>query len=188
MATGHPRNYLQLSGRLVKDPTSLAAAFPHGGTALGDARLLRFELGPGYDAIRAEEFGGVAVEFLHRTPEAVLATVLREYDSDAIGAIFPQVATGATTGKAVISGKAFGAGHVSPGALASARAFKLLVSPVDREFHPALVIYNAIPLIDVAAALQFELSQEFGLAVVFRAVPNSSGQLYSLGMMDDLVL
>lgn len=187
MATQDPAKIRYLSGRLVANPTDLSAAFPHGGTELGTVRRLVFTARSERPPVRAEEFGGAEVEYIRGAQDAALAAVLREWDPDAIAAVFPNTATGSVSGKPVLRGQVFGAGVTKPGTLASDKALVVLVSPDATDRAEGLILPNALPMPEEQLELQFAIGVEAGLALVFRAVPHAtSGKTFELGRIRDL--
>jgi len=190
VSIGSPENFLYLAGRLVKDPTDLQAAFPHGGTALGSAKNIAFRYEPEEGEIRAEEFGGTLVETIRGAQDVKLAAVLREYDSDAINAIFPDVISGLVFAKPVARIRAYGdvSGATVPGSLGSTNGFKLLIAPRTPDTSIAVMIYLAIPSLAEQAELQMKIGTEAGIAVLFRGVPDGTGRISHVGTMEDLAL
>lgn len=183
MATADIKNIVRLRGRLVKDPTNLSTAFPHGGTALGLARDMVFRFGFKTTFVHAEEFGA-RVETIFAGETAVFAAVLREFDKDAVSAIFPN--TGASG--ALIKGNASGSGINRAGTLLSSKSFKLLFSPTAVDHHQFVVIYKAVPMLEETAEFQMSLGDEVGIAVMFQAIPDSAGKLYQIGKKADISL
>ena len=100
MATEDLAEVLSAPGRLCIGPTDLSAAFPHGGTALGSVREV--ELGRTYAwyDVTAEEFGQIVVERFLTHEACFIRGILRQYDPDAVGALFPNVRTGTKTREA----------------------------------------------------------------------------------------
>jgi len=192
MAIGSVTNFIKISGRIAHTPTDFLAAFPHGGTAMGEIREGGLAFNPEFEALTAEEYGGTTVDFVQRGPSASFGAVLREFDADALAAIFPNIATGAASGRPIVRGRVFdtttGSTPVQPGALASDRAVSLVVSPRATDEHPAIYIPNAIPLLDEAATMQINIGIEVGFAVLFHAIPNSDGRLYDIGLLEDLTV
>ena len=181
------RKIFRFPGRLIKSPTNLSAASPYGGTQMGIARAMKFQTG--YKVVRsdAEEFGRrVAVTLAGEY--AVLTCVLRTYDNDAISTLFPNTSAPTLGRLRGIDGRASGSGISRAGTALDASAFKLLFVPLAIEEHPAILIYNAVPVIDEAAELQMSIGQEFGLACMFEATPDSSGRDYSVKALADLSL
>lgn len=184
MASKNVRNILRVPGRLVKSPTSLATAFPHGGTELGVVRDMVFKPGIKTTEIVAEEFGSTPIQSTYVGERAVFACVLRSYDNDMLSTVFPNTSAGSSTGDQIVNA------DVNTGNRAgynwSGSACALLFSPKAVDRHPHILIYNAHPLVEETAALQMSIGEEFGLAVMFLAVPDSTGRLYTIGKRDDL--
>jgi hypothetical protein len=180
MATPDVRNVLRVPGYLVKDPTNLATAFPHGGTALGMIRSIEVRWTPRAKVIAAEEWGGTAVSQVYTGETVILAAILRSWDSTAVASIFP-AASGATVNYRVATG------GTRPGTLQTPH--KLVFSPVALDYHPFVYFPAAVGLPDAAARLQLSLAEEIGLAVVWRALPaDSSGSVYQIGLRGSIVL
>lgn len=188
MATANPRNIRRFRGRLAWNPTDLTTAFPHGGTELGEIRDSIFTFGIQSEEIRAEEWSNVPVEYVYDGSHGALAAVLRSFDDDAISAIFPDTPTGATTGKQIIRGAVSGSGVTLGGKLLSDLSGILAVSPHSPETEEFLVLYNAIPLVDARAQLQYSAGTDVGMAVVFRAAPDASFRQWNIGKRRDLSL
>lgn len=187
MATANVNNILRVPGRLVKDPSALASAFPHGGTALGLTRDMEFRFGFKTSVVTGEEFGSSVVETIYAGEAVIFAAVLREFDNDALSAIFPNTTTGGS-GDEIIEYKPGDNTTNRPGTLLSTKAFKLLFSPRAVDAHPHILIYNAIPAVEEAAMLQASLGHEFGIAVAFHGTPDATGRTYQIGKRADLTL
>lgn len=170
--------------RMILTPTNLSATYPYGGTEMGLSRAHDFRWGMRGHTERAEEWGGAPTKRIYTGDWAVLAAVLRSTDPDAIAAVFPSYVAGAS-----------GAATVVPDVNGSARAGKevtgvlLLLTPKDSPTSQnSLLIYNALPQLDAAAALQLSRRTEGGVGVAFEAAPDSSGRLYGWGLLSDLSL
>jgi len=188
MAISNPRNIRRFRGRLVWNPTDLAATFPHGGTEIGVVRDLIFRFGIETEEIRAEEWGNVPTEYVYTGSSAFLAAILREFDNNALDAIFPDTPTGSATGDQTIRGAVSGSGVTFGGTLLSTQSGILAVSPESPETQEFLILYNAIPMPDEASRLQISAGDELGIAVVFRAVTDSTDRLWNIGKRRDLSL
>lgn len=188
MATSNPRNIRRFRGRIVWNPSSLTSAFPHGGTEIGVVRDLVFRFGIETEEIRAEEWGNVPTEYVYTGSSAFLAAILREFDNDALDAIFPDTPTGSVTSEQTIRGAASGSGVTLGGTLLSGQSGVLVVSPEAPETQEFLVLYNAIPMPEEASRLQISAGEEMGIAVVFRAVPDSTHRMWHIGKRRDLSL
>ena len=188
MATANPRNIRRFRGRISWIPTDLTTAFPHGGTELGTIRDSIFTFGIKYEEIRAEEYSNVTTEYVYDGSHGALAVILREFDNDALGVIFPDTPTGAATGGQILRGAVSGSGVTLGGTMASTRSNILVVSPQSPDTEEFLILYNAIPLVDEAAQLQYSAGHEVGMAVVFRAAPDGTHRQWNIGKRRDLSL
>lgn len=189
MALANVRNILRVMGRLCSDPTSVATAFPHGGTALGLVRDGIFRPGVKHHAVLAEEWGNQQVEVVYGGEMSVFAVVLRELDNDMVQKAFVNTAAGTSSGDRVITYEPDAtAANTRPGTLLSTKSFKLLFSPKATNRDPAILIYKAIPVIDESAELQLSLGEELGIAALFHCIPDASGRVYQVGKLEDLTL
>lgn len=185
MAAPSAKNTLQLPGKLCKDPTDLSADFPHGGTALGLVRAVKWRPRRAYFPVEAEEFGTV-VEAIYSGDSAVLVCVARELDSDYLSSIFLNTAAGSTTGRRVVSGRP-ATDDVRAGTSLEGQSVKLYYSPDNAKDH-GLLFFRAVPMVDVAAEIDLGLNQEAGILCVWQATPDDSGRTYDLGPREDLTL
>jgi hypothetical protein len=188
MAVADVGDVLKLPGRLCINPTDLSLDFPHGGTALGLTRAAEFRFGIQTSIVTAEEWGQQPVEAVYAGASAVFGCVLREWDNDAISAIFPNTGTGTISGDSTILGRVDGVGVNRAGHLFSAQALVLLFSPRSVDRHPMVLVRKALPMPDETAMIQASLAQEFGIGVVFQAIPDSSDRTYDIGARGDLTL
>ncbi len=188
MTTANARNIRRFKGRLAWNPTDLTTAFPHGGTELGVVRDLVFRFGLQTEEIRAEEWGNVPTEYVHVGSSAFLAAILREFDNDALGAIFPDTPAGATTGDQILRGAVSGSGVTLGGVLLSTLSGVLVVSPDSPQTQEFLLLYNAVPMPEETSELQISAGTEVGMAVVFRAIPDATHRQWNVGKRRDLSL
>ena len=187
MATANPRNIRRFRGRIAWAPTSLTAAFPHGGTELGVIRDATFKPGFKYEEIRAEEYGNVPTEYVYDGSHGVFMAVLRGFDNDALSTIFPDTTTGSATGDQILRADVSGSVTLA-GTLISTNSGILVVSPNSPETEEFLVLYNAMPMVEAQAQLQYKASEEVGMAVVFGASPDATGRQWNIGKRRDLSL
>lgn len=188
MAAPGQVDVFHLNGSVVSTPTNLAAAYPHGGTILGNQGRMSIRIDHARREITAEEFGGRRVDYERLGESARLTGILRSYDADAIAAIFPNTTIGTKSRKPIITGYAFGSSFKTAGSVASDKALVLLFSPNDREHLPSVLFFNAIPLLQEAIEIQLKIDVEFGFGIAFDAAPDASGRLYAIGMVEDLTL
>ena len=198
MSTGKTREIIRTPGVLVKDPTdiSMGAAVPFGGTQLGLTRSIALDWNVRVADVTAEEFGGQVVEKLYAGESAAMAAVLRSYDSDALASVFPLTATGSATGEKVISYELLSAAR--PGYRLSTLASKILFvpaapalddsdpDPVDDQ--PWILLRNAIPQLVSTTRLNLSLRAEWGVGVVWAAMPQADGKVYQIGKRGDIAL
>jgi len=189
MAAGDPRAALRNPGRLIKDPTDLSAVFPYGGTELGLVHRVRWRDGLRAREVTAEEWGGIAVEYIVTRTSCGLVAVLRGWDDDALSAVFPGVASGSGSGRAVYSQDSSVEAQRA-GARLSDRAHVLLFAPLATAEHPAVLIYNAVPVPSVVDTedVQLSLDAEMDRAVAWRGIPDVSKRTFDVALLEDLSL
>ena len=185
MATADVRKILRVPGRLVANPNNYAGTFPYGGTALGLVRDAEFIPDVLVKDVTAEEWGGITSKRIYGGERAIFMAVLRQYDSDALTQIFPNLAAGVSGDQVISYNPAEPAGTKRPGIYLDDLSFRLLYAPREPTY-PGILIYRAVPAVDAATRLQFSLNAEWGLAVAFVATPDSSGQVYKVGRVSDL--
>ncbi len=186
MANANVLNIRRIPGRLVKNPTDLAAAFPHGGTPLGVTRDMEFRMGIQTTAITAEEFGAQQIEYVYAGELAIFAAVLREYDVDAVQQIFPDAVAGTCGQLPNINYNVTGSKR--SGLLLSSKSFKLVFSPDALDRDPFVVLYKAIPLVEETSLMALSLSEELGVGVVFAGIPDGTDRVYTVGNREDIIL
>lgn len=186
MVAPNVRNILRIPGRLVKDPTDLTAAYPHGGTELGIVRDLRWSPGIKTERLSPEEFK-TPVAALITDEEPVMACTLRTWDNDLLAAIFPNIQT-SQDGDVGLLGKVAGSSHNRPGYDLGNKGFKLLFSPQAVDHHPHLLFYRAVPLFDDTVDLQLSIAEEFGMSLMFVGMPDAQGRTYAKDLRDNLSL
>lgn len=144
------------------------------GTVMGLLRDMVFEPRPGMRKIYAEEWA-VDVDAIYTGDRPIFKGVLRYPDADAIATIPPAGAFSFT----------FSQSTSRPGTPQASRGGVLLFTPTAST-HPGIKMYNAIPMIDEAAAIQNSLGEEYGLAVAFIGTPDSSNRIYACGPVGSL--
>lgn len=183
MATADPADIIRVPGRLVLTPTDLTLPFPHGGTPLGITRDQELRPVVRYHREKAEEWKATS-RVLYCGADAVFAAIMRTPDAAGMALAWPETTTGAASATPVIApdvNATSRAGRALSGSL-------ILFSPIALETHPAVLLFNAVPMIDEAAKLQFSLKAEYGPAVMWACLPGSDGKPYAIGMIGDLVL
>lgn len=182
MSTANANNIIRLKGRLVKNPTNLSTAFPHGGTALGMVREGVFRFGYKSKDITAWEWGNQVVDTLYCGDSAIMSFVIRDYDGDMLDATIPNVSS------STIIGVASGSGLKRAGTLLSVEAITLLYSPDAVDDHPHILIYKALPMLQETAELQTSLKHEIGIAAMVKAIPDSQKRTYVIGKRNKISL
>ncbi len=166
---------LQSPGRLCIAPTDLTLAFPHGGTELGSVYRAYCQQTTGYFDVKAEEYGGAIVESIWSGENYAFGAILRQWDETAIGTVFPNTATGATTKRVGVKHWSdVASSPVRPGHLLSSRSVKLLFSPDDPANCRAVILYRALPKVSESLTLALRLNERQEIPVLFVAIPDAS--------------
>ena len=186
MANPDVRNALKVKGRLCWEPSSLATAYPHGGTALGLTKGMAVTFRQTAHTITAEEFGGAPVEAIYAGQEIVLSAILASWDFDAIALGFVDQSTGATTGRKVIEYRVQ-TDDKRAGGKVSTLAGILYFSPVADQ-HPGVLFHRALPMQQEGASLTMTLAEDWGFPFQWTAAPNEDGEICSVGLREDLTL
>jgi hypothetical protein len=189
MAAPSAQNIKRVPGTLVENPTNLAIAPPHGGTILGLTRSMIFKPGIRSTQVTAEELGGTAVEAYYTGENVVFTAILREFDPDAITAIFPRATVGAS-GDPMIEYQPDGSHQARPGMRLSTKAIKLLFVPKATDSHPYIIVYKALPAVEETLELMLAFNHELGVPVMFYGIPDdaSSRKVYQIGRKEDISL
>lgn len=177
----------QEEGKLIASPTSLVAASNYGGTVLGEIAYIEFRFYKNNYRKSAEEKGGATWGITDLGDSAVVSGVLRGDDVDAISAIFPNTAAGASRGRGI---KGQSNGTVRAGADISERSIKLLFAPTDSENGMHVILYRALPIITAAAAVGFYLGRERAFPFAFEGVwiEDTKKSVYQIDLRENLVL
>lgn len=183
---------LKAPSKIAMGPVSLSTAFPHGGVALGLTQDIVFKPTRAYEMIHEESFGNEVVDVLDLGESVVIAASLRGYDEDAVAQIFPSTISGTVSGKKTVSYPNPGAdpnqdGTFRAGTLKSANGIKLIITPDDYVTYPAILIYNAVPLVEETAEIKFSY-EEGMIPMLFIATRDSQNRLYQWGRLEDLSL
>jgi hypothetical protein len=177
MSAPFPRNLLRVPAELVWNPSDIMTAFPHGGTQLGLVRDIDVKLNARYTDVVAEEFAAHVIDNVYEGEGIIVSAVVRDGDPDAFAKVFPNTSTSTITKSTRFKGYAVDAAY-RPGLLGSTMAGKLVVSPRAVDDHPMLILYNAIPILNPEALIQYCWSKEMGILVSFVGTPNSSGKIW----------
>ena len=117
---------------MAVNPTDFATTFPHGGSAIGEIRDGVVLISEQRARITSEEYVGQLADEISAGWSVVMTAVLREWDSDGLDAVFPNVETGSSSGLPLVRLRSFGGTGVVPhGSLVSDRAISIVYSPDD---------------------------------------------------------
>lgn len=125
---------------------------------------------------------GAPSQKIRMTEVITIAALLRSFDPDLLGMIFPELAATITaSGKAKITGRAT--------RLAGKRMTDygrvIMVKPKDPDVHPGVYLYNAVATIE-SNAQDFQVEVAWQQAVVFMGFPNASKLIYDYCHMQDV--
>lgn len=151
--------------KILRNPGRLS----FGGTNMGVTRNNRFEPRPILRPVFSEEFGAVT-DVIYCGERPMFYATLRYADADAIGDLLPNSTS--TVWK-------FDADDVRAGTSLFANAKALVFTPFPTT-STTVTFQNAIPAMDQAAFLDFAWNKEYGLTIAFWAIPDGSGQVYSI--------
>lgn len=188
MSTADLHQSLTAPGRLVINPTDKTAAFPYGGTQLGEVRDVRAVITGGWFDVEAEEYGGTIVESVWSGENVALGCFLRQFDETAVATVFPNTKTGTTTKRVAITHYMDAASPVRPGHLLSSRGVKLLFVPFDVDRVRCVYFSRALPRTNEAATLQRALGVREEIPALFLAIPSASAKVYQIDFLRELTL
>jgi hypothetical protein len=177
---------LNAPGRLCWNPTNLATAFPHGGTALGATHKTMLSRADRRTEIRDEAFGAEVSDVVWCGENWAIACVLRSYDNDALATVFPNTSAGATSGHKIVGGVT--SSNNRPGLLMSGLAGKLLFSPLDPDRVPAVLFYKAVPLTEETLQINLALDKRYEIGAVFLSIRHATLGTYQHGFLKDLTV
>lgn len=178
MSTVDENKAFQVVGRLSYGASSLATAWPHGGTGLG--LVGAFYLSPPTlsSSLTAEETNGAA-NVLQLGGDLVLGFTLKGWDNDALAALFPTTAL--SNSHRVVS---FPAATVG---VAVSTLTNVVFTP-DNPNHPGVVIYKAAPIVAVNAQLFLSAYRYLEIPALMIALPDASDRLGKIGKFSELTL
>ena len=183
---------LRVPGRLVVNPTNLAAAFPYGGVELGTIQEVTLEPGERRSpAWRAEEFAGDSFDALYLGSDWFATATLSQWTTDTL--VTAGVLPGAAAGSGALPLVSYPAAAPAPTKL-SARGVILLfvaehvVQGGTNTDEDALswLMYRAVPALERPIPFSGVLSSF--LFTAWEALPNDDGAVLKLGAFGDLAL
>lgn len=184
-----PRNIIgKVPGKFCVDPTDLTAAFPHGGERLGESHEGRLILEAPKAPLTAEEYGNEVYEVIHGGEAWSIAGTLRSHDPSTYARIFLNASTGSVSGRPYVEHP----GSVRAGAQLSENAVVLCFSPDDKDRHPFVVFYKAIPqtedTVELALSLGGDEEEGFEVPYVFWATRDDSDRTMVCAPRADITL
>ncbi len=189
VAGADPRNVLgTVPGRLCVGATDLTAAYPHGGTDLGEMGDCALSIEEPVQIIRGEEWGNGPVQAVSAGEAVAMAFMLREWNMEAYSRFFLNSAAGTPSGHATIGR---GAATNRAGYLYEDRAAKFVFSPRDFDNHPGVIIYHGAPVTEDTTDLLMQMGgAESALEVpcVLLALYESATLPYYVGRLADATL
>ncbi len=193
MATPAASQVVRMPARLVASPTgtTLSGSFPYGGTALGETRDIKVLYGFKVGVIHDEGFGDVKYGGVRLAYGIVVSCLLRAIDPDAFQRVFMNSKVGTWNDRKVYEApKSTDVGYKRPGSKWEDAGFKLLIAPFDEDRHQFFVLYNALPVLDEQAELNFDRSKEAGIWVGFHGAcdTDSTARRFDQGRMGSLAL
>lgn len=182
MAAGDEQRVVHARADLIKDPSSKDED-NYGGTVMGLAKLIAWQIITIRTPIPAEEWHGLPTQSIRGAQRAVVAAVLRDRDIDAMNAVLPGSSTGAS-GRNVVNYYA----TTEQGALGTSRTHGLLVAPQDPDSVDAIYFPLVEPIPEDGAKISWSLPKAWGLPALWYAYPDSAGRIYSEGLIEDFEL
>lgn len=176
---------LRAPGRIVINPTNMAADPPFGGVFAGRAMdvALVESGGPGRSIV--SELLGETTEILEPNNATSFACFLRGWNDEAVEQFLANgYAEGDETRRAGYSSP----GNRTPGQSALDRAVKLVFvadNPVD---GISLLIHRFVPFWDAEAQLRWSRRDEFGIPLRGECLRGANGRIYDLKRLADLTL
>lgn len=177
-------------GRLILTPTDLGTAPNYGGTQLGTVQDVALTCVTRTAPIVAEEYGGEVVDEIYMGEEWVCTAILRNFDPDAITAIFPNTSAG------TVDHPGPGGNHptitypgstIAIGDLYSGKEQIILYAPDDVSNHPGFLLYAAIPRPD-PEPIRFGHYDDLAVMVTWLCIRDSSSRTLRIAPIADQTL
>ncbi|MCO5167877.1 MAG: hypothetical protein M9894_16155 [Planctomycetes bacterium] len=187
MAAVDVNRSLFVTGKLAYGCTDLSAEWPHGGTGLGLTSTVFWAPPVGAVRLTAEE-DGASRAVLYTGGDAVLGAVVESWEDSVAGgvlsALFPNTSpTGGNPDRLLIR---WPGADVPVGGLLPSLG-PLVFTPRNHREHPALVVYDAICLIEASAQLRLSAYRSLWVPCLFLGRPDAAGRVALMGRLEDLV-
>jgi len=183
MAAPNENLVFRCGGALWLAPTNIAPPGYGTATALGICHDVRLSAVTRQFNIQAEEYGQEVTEAVHMGRDWVLTCLVRGWDNDTLGMMFPNTSTGGSSGNKVISEP----GGLLSGSLLSGKAVKLLFAPFNTT-HKGFIVYRALPNIHASRPLDFNTAKDLSFLATFRCLRDGSGRAVKIGQVADLAI
>ena len=173
-----------MAAPFVKPILTVRGVLSFGGTQIGATKGHFYSPGHRTEVIPAWEFGGSAIEKIQMGSNPYFLAVMRSMDDDGLNIVFPS--TEVTGGKRRIVHKVNDDSVARSGSKLSSRADVLLWTPEKTTDEPAVKMYAAVVEVKISAELQFSPLAEFGIPILFTALPYTDGIQDRMGKLGDL--
>jgi len=150
------------------------------GTRLGNFDNLQLFVGRDSVVLGDQTWGG-EVEELITYQKSWITVLLRDFDKDALGLVFPEVVTNDTAALTPSLDALIADVAEIGGTRVSASAGTLLLRPRDNDLHPCVYYFNAAPTILPDNQIDYEAAKEWGFPIMFRAFVDSAGKKFRIG-------
>lgn len=146
------------------------------GTRLGNFDNLVFHIGR-ISGVIIDYVLGSEVEEVVGIQTAKIGVLKRDFDKDAFALVFPEITsqTNATLEPLIVDSADIA------GRRLSTYAGKLFLKPRDTDFNPAVYFFNAVVSIPNESEVPYDLVKNWGLPVIFRALPDSDRKKFKVG-------
>lgn len=135
----------------------------------------------------AEEFGAF-VDSFYVGEQAELRAIVRYPDADMINTAAPRAVASGSSGIRWLFRPGGTTQNTRAGTSMFSRGGLLLFAPKAATAHPMILLRNALPMLAEDAELRMSLNDEYGLAVRFLGVPDSSGRVYECAQRANIAI
>lgn len=178
---------MKIYGHLIHTPADLTAAFPYGGTVLGNFSQIAWQVEGNALDITFQEQGPMVGNTIENAFGVRVVARLIEWNAEALAKIFPSamITTGATTGYPLLTLSATSI----LAKIGTDRAAKILLAPDHPDREPALLMYNAVAMIRQVANVSHSLvGEDWGFPAIWKALPDAAGNIEQYGLLRDMTV
>lgn len=167
----------RIPAELYWNPTNVDSATQSDwGTRLGNFDNLVFHIGR-ISGVIVDYVLGSEVEEVVGVQTFKIGVLKRDFDKDAFGLIFPEMTTQTN---ATLEGTIVDNADIA-GRRLSTYAGRLFLRPRDPDFNPSVYFYNAVVSIPNESEVPYDLVKNWGVPVIFRALPDSDKKKARVG-------